>query len=126
MAEYGYVSARVFTSRGQIPVENASVTVEKDDLSAVLGARITDENGKITPIQISTPSKEQSLTPGTINPFTRVNIRISHPDFYTYYVRDAQVFEGETSVQFAELIPIDKYDTFPYRLDDFSVSPQNL
>ncbi len=126
MNEYGFITARVFTSRGEIPVENASVTIENSDMSSVLGARITDQNGKTPPIKIITPSREESREPGFENPFTAVNIRISHPKFYTYYVRDAQVFEGETSIQVAELIPISEDEELPYRLDDFSVTPQNL
>lgn len=126
MAEYGFITARVFTSRGQIPISGASVVVETSDGSSILGARITDDDGLTMPVRIETPAKDTSTQPGVENPFTSVNIRISHPMYYTYYVRDAQVFEGQTSVQVAELLPIEENDRAPFRLGEFFVTPQNL
>ena len=126
MAEYGFVTARVFTSRGQIPISGASVTIETSDNSTVLGARITDENGLTSPVRVQTPAKSTSTQPGNEKPFTTVNVRVSHPMYYTYYVRDAQVFEGQTSVQVAEMIPIEENDRVPFRLGEFFVTPQNL
>lgn len=126
MSDFGYFTARVYTSRGEIPIKDASVVIENYDSSAVLGARITDENGKTTPVIINTPPVAESQSPGGENPFATVNVRISHPGFYTRYIRNAQVFEGETSVAEAELIPIDYTLDFPMRVEDFTVTPQNL
>ena len=126
MEEFGYFTARVFTSRGEIPVSDASVVIENYDTSSILGARVTDENGKITPIIINTPPKSDSQSPGNVTPFATVNVRISHPRYYTQYIRNAQVFEGETSVANAELIPIDYTLDYPFRSIDSTVTPQNL
>lgn len=126
MTEYGFITARVFTSRAQIPISGASVVIESSNTGSVLGARITDENGLTSPVRIETPPKDNSTSPGYDSPFTSVNIRISHPMYYTYYVRDAQVFEGQTSVQNAELVPIEENDRVPFRLEDFLITPQNL
>lgn len=126
MAEYGFITARVFTSRGQIPIEGASLVVETSDNSSILGARITDENGHTVPVRVQTPPAADSLTPGGGAAFASVNLRISHPMYYTFYVRDAQVFEGQISIQPAELIPIEENDRVPFRLGDFLVTPQNL
>ena len=126
MAEYGFVTARVFTSRGQIPIEGASVVVETADNSSVLGARITDKNGLASPVRIQTPPKDLSVSPGGDEPFAMVSIRVSHPMYYTYYVQNVQVFSGQTSLQNAELVPIEENDRVPFRLSDFLVTPQNL
>lgn len=126
MDEFGYFTARVYTSRGEIPISDASVVIESYDTSAILGARVTDANGKITPIIINTPPKSESQSPGGENPFATVNVRISHPGYYTRYIRNAQVFEGETSFADAELIPIDYTLEYPYRTVDVTVTPQNL
>lgn len=127
MAEFGYFTARVYTSKGEIPVSDASVVIESNDMSSILGARITDEDGRIAPIIISTPNKSESQSPGSEEqPFASVNVRISHPRYYTYYIRNAQVFEGETSIADAELIPIDFSSDYPFGALDFSVTPQNL
>ncbi len=126
MSDFGYFTARVYTSRGEIPIKDASVVIENYDSSAVLGARVTDANGKITPVIINTPPLAETQTPGTENPFATVNVRISHPGFYTRYIRNAQVFEGETSLANAELIPIDYTLDYPFRAEEFTVTPQNL
>ena len=126
MSDFGYFTARVYTSRGEIPIKDASVVIENFDSSAVLGARVTDSNGKITPVVINTPPLADSQSPGVENPFATVNVRISHPGFYTQYIRNAQVFEGETSLAEAELIPIDYTLDIPLRIEDFTVTPQNL
>ena len=126
MAEYGFVTARVFTSRGQIPIEGASVVVETADNSSVLGARITDTNGLASPVRIQSPPRDLSVSPGADEPFAIVTIRVSHPLYYTYYVQNVQVFSGQTSVQNAELVPIEENDRVPFRLSDFLVTPQNL
>ena len=126
MDDFGYFTARVYTSRGEIPISDASVVIESYDASSILGARITDANGKITPIIINTPPKSESQSPGGESPFATVNVRISHPGYYTRYIRNAQVFEGETSYADAELIPIDYTLDYPYRTIDVTVTPQNL
>ena len=126
MSDFGYFTARVFTSRGEIPISDASVVIENYDSSSILGARVTDDNGRITPIIINTPSKSESQSPGEEMPFATVNVRISHPGYYTRYIRNAQVFEGETSVADAELIPIDYTLDYPFRAIEFTVTPQNL
>ena len=127
MAESGYFTARVYTSKGEIPISEASVVIESYDSRAILGARVTDDNGRINPIAISTPKKSESQSPGADEqPFTTVNVRISHPRYYTYYIRNAQVFEGETSIADAELVPIDYSQEYPFRGYDFTVTPQNL
>ncbi len=127
MAEFGYFTARVYTSKGEIPVSDASVVIENYDMSSILGARVTDEDGKITPIIINTPKRSESQSPGAQEaPFASVNVRISHPRYYTYYIRNAQVFEGETSMADAELIPIDYTADYPFKAFDFNVTPQNL
>jgi hypothetical protein len=126
MSDFGYFTARVYTSRGEIPIKDASVVIENYDSTSVLGARVTDANGKITPIAINTPPLADSQSPGVENPFASVNVRISHPGFYTRYIRNAQVFEGETSIAEAELIPIDYTLDLPLRVEDFTVTPQNL
>ena len=126
MAEYGFLTARVFTSRGQIPIEGASVVVETADTGSIMGARITNRNGHTLPVRVETPPVSESEAPGRGVPFESVNVRISHPKYYTIYIRNAQVFSGQTSVQQAELIPIEENDRVPFRLGDFFVTPQNL
>lgn len=128
MANYGFIVARVFTSRAQIPISGATVTVETPDMESVLGARVTNKDGKTAPIQIQTPKRTLSESPqsGGANPFTSVNIRISHPGYYTYYIQDAQIFDGETTIQNADLVPLPQTSEYNMRLNEYFVTPQPL
>ena len=124
----GYIIARAYTSRGIIPIANANVSVTSvaDGGRVLLGFRVTDENGLTTPIELETPDVDLSLEPNQEQGFAAYNIRIEHPDFYTYFVRDAQVFPNTTTVQNAELVPIEAQTSPQDAVEEFQVTPQNL
>lgn len=126
--QIGYIVARVYSSNAQIPIENASLTVigKINGVSNLLGSRITDENGKTDPIPVEAPDKALSMSAGNENPFTIVDLKIYHPDYSTYYVKNAQIFADEVSVQDAELIPINEYTTRENRIRIYDVTKQNL
>lgn len=126
--QLGYIVARVFSSNAQIPISNASLTVisEKDGETKLLGSRVTDRNGKTDPIPIEAPDKSLSMTAGNDNPFTVVDLKIYHPDYSTFYVKNAQVFAGEVSVQDAEMLPINEYTAAENRIRTYDVSKQDL
>ena len=124
----GYIRARVYTSDAQIPIENAVFTVYTGDDSntALLGTRITDNEGNTTVIPVETPDSSLTLTPGNSNPFTTVNIRIDHPEYKTLIVIGVQIFGGQVSIQEASLIPIDRNVPTDSRAQRYDVSKQNL
>ncbi len=127
MAE-GYIIAQVYTSRGVIPIRDASVSVtqEKDNKRVLVGVRKTDESGKTVPILLSTPDQDLSLTPNNITPFAVCDLQIEHPDYYTMFIKDVQVFANTTSVQNAALIPIEAGANTKNAVETFQVIPQNL
>ena len=125
----GYVVARVYTSDAEIPIRNALFTVLGTDKEKreLLGARITDESGKTEPIEIDAPDENLSTTPGNIDPFTRVDIRVDHPYFNTYSVEGVQIFAGQVSVINAPMIPTEAHISFDKKSDNFDiVEPSNL
>ena len=127
MAE-GYIIAQVYTSRGVIPVRDASVfvTQEKNDKRILVGVRKTDESGKTAPITLNAPDKELSLSPGHTALFTTCDLQIEHPDYYTVFVKDVQVFADTISLQNAELIPLEAGADAKNAVETFRVLPQNL
>ena len=99
MAEGGYLTVRTYTSSAQLPVVGATVSVTEEGTNGarLIATRITDRSGKTTPIQISTPNRSESLTPGQAVPFTKVNITIDKAGFDRVLVENAQLFAGITS-----------------------------
>ena len=127
MAE-GYIIAQVYTSRGVIPIKDASVNVtqEKDNKRVLVGVRKTDENGKTTPITVKAPDEELSLLPGLGTPFAVCDIQIEHPNYYTIFIKDVQIFANITSIQNAAIIPIEEGVNTKNAVETFEVLPQNL
>ena len=82
--EQGSVLVRVYTSRAQIPVPDASVTLTRptqDGRSDLIALRVTDESGLIQPISIPAPAAARSTHPGPEHPYATCDIQVEHPDF---------------------------------------------
>ena len=124
----GYIVFQVYTSRGAIPVVGAyaSVTRGSGDQRDLIGFRITNEDGRTEPVSIETPPKGLSMEPGSEKPFAMCDIRVDHPGYYTVYVKDVQIFEGLTSLQQVQMIPLQEEATINNRSESFTVVAQNL
>ena len=128
MAQNGYLATRIYTSRGSIPIEGATVTVlsSQGDRSNIIGKRTTDRNGQIPLITISAPDEVLSLTPGNANVYTIVDVRVDEPSFYTVFIQNVQIFAGQTTVVDTPMIPLEEKASPQSRLDKFTQTPQNL
>lgn len=128
--QIGYITARVYTSRAEIPIPMATFTVYSSDENGnkeLLGIRITDQNGKTELIPIECPDSNLSVTPGNDTPYTIVNVRIDHPEYNTFTVNGVQVFAGQVSLQNAEMQPTTTNIPYNEKSDEFLVdSTQNL
>ena len=127
MDKKGRITAQVYTSRAQLPVENANVTVLKaGDSKEVIAHRVTDKSGKTSSVDIDTPEISLSQSPGNIAPFSVVDIKITHPEFYGILIREVQVFSDTETLQFAELIPIEETNSRFDMTETVNITPQNL
>lgn len=107
MAGKGQLTVRTYTSRAQLPVEGAAVSVTQrtDNGARLLAHRITDESGRIEPISFDTPDRSESLSPGNSQPWTAVDITADHPDYDRVLVENVQIFPGVDTEQEIELLP---------------------
>ncbi len=128
MAQNGYLAARIYTSRGSIPVEGAIVTVSKDvgGTQNIIGKRTTDRNGQIPLITISAPDEALSQSPGNGDVFTVVDVRVDEPSYYTVLIKNVQIFADQTTVVDTTLIPLIENERHDMRADEFVQTPQNL
>ena len=106
----GYIVVIVYTSRAQIPIQNAHVSVisGEETNQTLLGVRTTNNSGKTTNISVETPSLELSLSPSDIKPFSVCTIKVSHPSYYSVTIKDVQIFANTQTVQKVELIPLEE------------------
>ncbi len=74
MPDSGYIQVKATTSRAQLPLENAAISITMPDGTAI-AMRLTDRNGLTQPVEVPTPELSAGLTPDTgILPFTVVNL----------------------------------------------------
>ncbi len=128
MAENGYLAVRVYTSQAQLPIEGANVTVTQatPNGTRLLATRITDRSGNISPVEIATPDRSESLQAGIRIPFTSVDITADYPGYERILVENAQIFSGVLSQQNLELIPIEERPEVLNLTEVFQVTSQEL
>ena len=128
MDKKGTIITQVYTSRAQLPVENATVTILKsgENEKEVLAHRVTDKSGKTSPVTFDTPALSLSQTPGNGIPFSIVDLKITHPEFYGVLVREVQVFPDTETIQNVELIPIEETNSRFDVTETVNITPQNL
>ena len=124
----GFLTAQVYTSRGAIPIEGASISIFTDlpEGRNLLGFRSTDLSGKTSPIPLDAPDRSLSQHPSQSKPFASYILQADHPLYYTIVVKDIQVFDGSTSVQNIEMIPLEEGAAYDQRLNVFPVTPPAL
>lgn len=126
LPDTGYIQIHAYASNAQIPLQNVTVTISAKD-GTVIALRLTDRSGRIEPIPISVPSREESLSPNPPEiPFTTVNLTARLQDYEQVFIYDLQVFSGVTTDQDIELIPLSELPSSRSRSESFGTPPQNL
>ena len=111
----GFLEVAVKTANGALPVAGARVNVyeyspeETASKGALLYSLLTDEDGQTPRLALDAKSKELSMTPGNKNPFTVYNIGVEREGFYSNQYINVPIFQGITSIQPVELIPLMEY-----------------
>ncbi len=125
--ELGYIKARIYTSKAEIPVENAHFSVYDDTPEMpLLGSVMSDAEGNTPVIAIEAPDSYLSQSEGNVLPFRKVIARIDHPMYKTVNVEGAQIFAGQISIQETALIPLDRNVPTDSRSENFELSNQDL
>ena len=122
----GYIQVHAFSSYAQIPLQDVSVSVSAADGTAI-ALRLTDRSGRIEPIAIPVPDRQESLTPNPPErPFATVNLSARLKDYEQIFVDNIQVFAGVTTDQDLELIPLSELPASRSKSETFVTSQQNL
>ena len=122
----GFLIVQTLTANGALPVENAIVYVysygdeNSSDGSRALYTLKTDNFGRTEKVALGALNKELSLTPEDKKPYTTYNIVINADGFYESERINVPIFQGITSVQTVDLIPLSEYS------DQYSATPDSL
>lgn len=120
----GTLVTRVFTSRGQIPVQDAFISVVQhgEEGDQLLDVQSSNRSGNTAPISISAPSPQSSQSPGDSTPFALCDVWVERQGFRLMVVKNVQIFPGILSVQDLPLIP----QVVGESTDIVVITPQNL
>ena len=123
----GTLITRVFTSRGQLPIDDATVSVvlhRNSGRQHLLSIQTSNRNGNTTPVSIETPDPQSSLVPNQPDPFTLCDIWVERRGFQLLLVGNVQIFPGVTSIQDLPLIPLPESTGRP--AEKVTILPQDL
>jgi hypothetical protein len=108
----GYMIVRVTTARGAIPLEGALVTVSNyaPEFESGRGDAIavykTNNSGITEKFALPAPPRSLSMSPGNGRSYETYNVSVAKDGYYQQYFINAPVFEGITSIQNADMIPL--------------------
>ena len=126
MSSIGYIQVRAYTSYARLPLKDVAVTLTSPDGTAI-AMRLTDRSGRILPIEVPVPDKNESQQPEPgEKPFTNVNLYARLAGFEQVDAEDLQVFADTVTVQDLEMIPLSE---LPNQFDQsvqYRTPPQNL
>lgn len=108
----GYMIVRVTTARGAIPLEGALVTVSnyapefESGRGDVIAVYKTDRSGVTEKFALPAPPRSLSMSPGNGKTYKTYNISVSKDGYFAQSYINAPVFDGITSIQTADMIPL--------------------
>ena len=108
----GYMIVRVTTARGAIPLGGALVTVSnyapefESGRGDVIAVYKTDSSGVTEKFALPAPPRALSMSPGNGKSYQTYNISVEKDGYYSQNYINAPVFDGITSIQSADMIPL--------------------
>ena len=126
MPSIGYIQVHAYTSYARLPLKDVAVTLTSPDGTAI-AMRLTDRSGRILPIEVPVPDKNESQQPEPgEKPFTNVNLYARLAGFEQVDAEDLQVFADTITVQDLEMIPLSELPNQFNQSVQYRTPPQNL
>ncbi len=107
----GHLMINARTANGALPVPGVMITVTSTgENPEILGVLTTTESGNTATLDIATPPKSASLSPGYQgNPYATVLIEADKSGFYSGQYISVPVFPDVLTVQPVNLLPLPDY-----------------
>ena len=126
LPDTGYITVNAYTSDARIPLENVAIAVTSSDGTAI-ALRLTNRNGKITPIEIPVPAISAGQTPNTgIVPFTAVNLYARLEGYEQTENENLQVFPDTITQLDLQMIPLSEFPQAWDKVSIYNTPAQNL
>ena len=112
----GFLEVAVRTANGALPVEGARVSVYNytegqngNGRGSLIYSVLTDTDGKAPRLSLTAKSKALSMSPGSKSPYTAYTVNVEHEGYYSNQYINVPIFQGVTSLQPVELLPVTEY-----------------
>lgn len=126
LPDKGYIQVSAYTSKAQIPLKDVAVSVVATDGTAI-ALRLTDQSGKIVPIEVPVPDLAESLAPNSDQiPFAQVNLYARLNNYEQIEIENLQIFANTITNQNLEMIPLAELPESWGQREIFPTPPQNL
>ena len=106
--EVGYLTVRVSTAGGAIPLANASVNIRGGsvDDSSIIYSLLTNSDGLTKTVALNAPPRSDSLTPqDQTPPYSVYNVDVYAKGYTPAFFHNVPIFSGINSIQPAILVP---------------------
>ena len=113
LSEIGYLTVRVTTALGAIPLENAAVTVRGSESANenVLYSLSTNSDGQTERISLPTPPKINSETPNAQKPYATYSVDVFADGYAPLHISNVPIFSSIISIQPAIMLPLIEGET---------------
>ena len=104
----GYLVVQVTTANTAIPLQGATVIISRDEPESadVLYQLRSGNDGRTERVELPAPPRADSQRPSSDPPYTTYNIEVRMPQYQTGIWRAVPIFDGITSMQQANLVPL--------------------
>lgn len=125
--ETGRIIGNVYTSRGKIPVKDATFLIRLPGMrDEIIALAVTDSSGQTQELFVPTLEVEKSTQPGEKVAYALVDVVVEHPEFVLQVLENVQVFPGIDTLLPVELQPLSEGGSSLVEESDISLSVQDL
>ncbi|MBQ2730089.1 MAG: hypothetical protein IJF69_04885 [Clostridia bacterium] len=110
----GFLKIQALSAGGAFPVMDAVVIISDSEGKSIASLR-TDSSGLTETISLSAPPRSLSQSPPNIplQPYSTFTVQVSKDGYYPVEDYSVPVFDGITSIQRANMIPLSEFSPLP-------------
>ncbi len=104
----GEMKICVVSALGQVPVENATVTIAySNDPETPIETLVTNESGQTDVVELPAPPLELSLSPSEIQPYSEFNVTVTAEGYEPVFVYGSEIFADQLALQPIQMNPLE-------------------
>lgn len=101
----GFLQINVVNVENNFPIRNAKISISTAKPQGILEEVTTDTSGQSEDIQLAAPPLEYSLEPGSVQPYSDYNLRITADGFKPMTIEGTEILPDTTAIQPVRLEP---------------------